>query len=179
MRMRLSSWLKIVVVCALALGFWRLTGIVGLIGVAAGVMMLIVPATIGRYGRRLGDPVLSGMLGGGISWTLLAVGWTTIAGARPHPLALAAVVTAGLAVGLLQGINYAFGDAIRGKPRPRSWRLAYEFDVALALLLIATIAATQVVAELRWAVVPAAIPATPPAPGLAPSITTTAQASVE
>jgi hypothetical protein len=177
--MRLSTWLKIVVVCALALGFWRLTGNVGLIGVTAGVMMLGVPMAIARYGRRLGDPVISGMLGGGIGWTLLAVGWSTIGGSRTGPVVIAAFLATGLVVGLLQGISYAVGDAVSGRPRPRSRRLAYKFDVALALLLIATIAASQVVAELHSAIFPGATPFTPPAPGPAPSITSAVRATVQ
>ena len=183
MHMRLSTLLKIVVACALALGFWRLTGVVGLAVVSAVLMLFVVPLAITRFGRRLGDPILAGIFGGGLGWALWALGFWSVDPAQiPYSMymyAMAYCVVIGMAFGGSCGTVAYFRPVVPSRRRPRSRRLAHKFDVGLALLLVAMLAAAPIVYEVRSMIRSVATPVKPPVPVLAPLPTTSVQAAVK
>jgi hypothetical protein len=152
MRMKLSSLVRLVIGSALALAYWRLTGRVGVAVAWVGATMILVPTVLIYYGRKLGDPILSGFFGGGLGFALWAVGWGMLGPQRLMPSVMFVLVPIGMIMGGFYGLMLAFRDRVLAR-RPRmNLRLAYLYALVLMLFLIAAIASGPVIDEVRWVI---------------------------
>ena len=157
MRFRLSSLVKLVAACAFVLAFWRLTGWTGVVAVSSGYVLVGLPIVLTRIGRRLGDPILSGLLGGGLAWACWAVVLTAFAPFQRVPNALLLMPPLGMMFGAIYGNLVYFRDSARGRVRRGSRRLAYRYDLVLFLFLVAAVSLIPVVDEVRWSILPRTI----------------------
>ena len=169
MRMKLATILKAIAVCAAALAYGRWTGYVGLFLVSVLVTCYVVPAALVEFGRRLGDPILAGLLGGRLACAVWVVGSSAVSTRRMAPQSVFALVPIGMVLGLLYGLFIDLGDCVRGRARPRDRRRAFRYDLTLLLFLIAAIASVVIVDTLRWEILPGVGGFSPASAASAPS----------
>ena len=152
MRMKLSSLVKLVIASALALAYWRFTGWAGVAVAWVGTTMILIPAILLHFGRKFGDPILSGFFGGGLGFALWAVGWSMVGPERLPPGVMFVIVPVGMVLGGCYGMMIAFRDRILARKPRMSLRLAYLYAAVLMLFLIAAVASAPVIDQVRWVI---------------------------